>query len=509
MKVGIDFGTTHTVVATVDRGNYPVVSFDGLDAWPSLIAVSTTGELRFGPEAAAVRHEPGWSVLRSFKRLLNDAGPQTEVSLAGRTYRLADLLTGFLAALKSGLDHRSNAFLKQGEPIDAAIGVPANASSAQRLLTLDAFVAAGFRVVAMLNEPSAAGLEYAHRYRSTITAKREYVLVYDLGGGTFDASLLKMTGQCNEVVISEGIQRLGGDDFDDAITRLVLAKSELPQVDPAAYDLLKDECATRKEAVGPQTRRFLVDLTALDRPPFACAIDDVYAACSPLVDQTTELLDRVLHDPTRGGRDVAWSEVAGIYVVGGAGGFPLVSRMLRTAFGEKRVKRSPYPFAATAIGLAVFLDHEAGFELSERFSRHLGVFREARAGADVVFDPIVPKDASLPADGLSPLVVSRRYRAAHNIGHFRFVECSRLVNGRPDGDVTPYDPVLFPFDPALYDREDLGRQPVGRYNDVEDGPDVEERYVVAPSGAVEVTLTSQPTGFERTFRLERRAPARL
>ena len=109
--------------------------------------------------------------------------------------------------------------------------MPANASSAQRLLTLDAFVAAGFHVVALLNEPSAAGLEYAHRYRSTITAKREYVLIYDLGGGTFDASLLKMTGHLNEVVISEGIQRLGGDDFDETIVQVVLAESQLPELD--------------------------------------------------------------------------------------------------------------------------------------------------------------------------------------------------------------------------------------------------------------------------------------
>ena len=70
--------------------------------------------------------------------------------------------------------------------------------------------------------------------------------------------------------------------------------------------------------------------------------------------------------------------------------------------------------------------------------------------------------------------------------------------------MTPYDPVLFPFDPALYDRDDLGRQPVGRWSD---GPHVEERYVVAPSGAVEVTLTTQPAGFKRTFRLERCAAA--
>jgi molecular chaperone DnaK (HSP70) len=508
MRVGIDFGTTHTVVAAVDRGNYPVVSFDGVDTWPSIIAANAAGDLLFGADAAAARYEPGWSTLRSFKRLLNDAGPQTEVSLAGRDYRLSDLLTGFLAQLRSDLARRSNSGLAPGESVEAAISVPANASSAQRLLTLDAFLAAGFHVVALLNEPSAAGLEYAHRYRSTITARREYVLIYDLGGGTFDASLLKMTGHANEVVTSEGIQRLGGDDFDEAILDLVLTRSNLTGLEVATREVLREECAARKEAVGPQTRRLLVDLTGIDdvdRPPFSCPIDDVYAVCAPLVDKTAALLDRVLRTPD--GRDVAWSEVAGIYVVGGAGGFPLVSRMLRTAFGDKRVKRSPHPFAATAIGLAAFLDKEAGFVLSERFSRNFGVFREAEAGAGVVFDPILCKDVSLPADGRTPLVVKRTYRAAHNIGHFRFVECSRLVNGRPDGDVTPYDPVLFPFDPALHDRDDLGRQPVGRWKDGRDGPDVEERYVIAPSGAVEVTLTTQPAGFKRTYRLERRTSA--
>ena len=114
MRVGIDFGTTHTVVAVVDRGNYPVVSFDGVDTWPSIIAANEGGELRFGLDAAAVRHDPGWSVLRSFKRLLNDAGPTTTVDLAGRRYRLADLFAGFLAQLKSDLQHRSNVELSPG-----------------------------------------------------------------------------------------------------------------------------------------------------------------------------------------------------------------------------------------------------------------------------------------------------------------------------------------------------------------------------------------------------------
>ena len=140
MRVGIDFGTTHTVVAAVDRSNYPVLSFDGVDTWPSIIAANPSGELRFGPDAAAVRHQQGWSALRSFKRLPNDAGPQTGVNLAGRNHRLADLLTGFVAELKSDLQRRSNAALAPGETVEAAISVPANASSAQRLLTPDAFV---------------------------------------------------------------------------------------------------------------------------------------------------------------------------------------------------------------------------------------------------------------------------------------------------------------------------------------------------------------------------------
>ena len=495
MKVGIDFGTTHTVAAVVDRGNYPVVSFDGIETWPSIIAANDAGELRFGLDAAAVRRDPGWSVLRSFKRLLSDGGPRTTVELAGRRYPLADLFVGFLAQLKSDVQTRSNADLAPGERVEAAISVPANASSAQRFLTLDAFAQAGFEVIALLNEPSAAGFEYAHRYRSTITAKREYVLIYDLGGGTFDASLLKMTGRLNEVVVSEGIQRLGGDDFDETIFKLVRKGARLRKLDADTRDLLLEECAVRKEAVGPNTRRFLVDLSAVDKPAYSCAIDDVYAVCAPLIEKTVGVLSRVLD-----GDDIDWSEVAGIYVVGGGGGFPLVARMLRTVYDEKRVKRSLHPFAATAIGLAAFLDKEAGFALSERLSRHFGVFREALAGEDVCFDPIVPKGAQLPAAGQPPFIVTRTYRAAHNIGHFRFVECSRLRDGRPDGDVTPYDPVFFPFDPDLDEDGDLHRQPVRRRDG---GPDVEERYVVTPGGAVEVTLTTRPERLTRTFRLAR------
>ena len=225
MRLGIDFGTTHTVVTMVDRGNYPVVAFEGGDPYPSLAALLPSGELRYGFDAAAVRHEPGVRLVRSFKRLLADAGPRASVEIGGCPVLLLDLLTGFLSKVREDLLTRSNAAVADGEPLEAAISVPANSSSAQRFLTLEAFRAAGFTPVALLNEPSAAGFEYAHRFRSTITSRREHVLVYDLGGGTFDASLLRMTGKTNEVVTSEGVRRLGGDDFDEAILAAVLARA--------------------------------------------------------------------------------------------------------------------------------------------------------------------------------------------------------------------------------------------------------------------------------------------
>lgn len=499
MRLGIDFGTTHTVVALVDRGNYPVVSFDGEEFFPSVVAGNASGELAFGVAALSARLAPGWELLRSFKRLLSDAGPATTVRIAGREHLLSDLLAGYLAALHRALLEGSNAGLDEGEPLEVAVSVPANATSAQRFLTLDAFARAGFHVVALLNEPSAAGFEYAHRYRTTITARREYVAIYDLGGGTFDASLLRMTGRSSEVVASEGIQRLGGDDFDEAILSIVLGRLGSPSVPPARRALLLEECAGQKEAVNPNSRRLLVDLTPFEESPVAVPIDEVYAACAPLVARSVEALSDVLVDPRTGA--AVEEELAGIYVVGGAGAFPLVARMLRERWGERRVKRSPHPFAATAIGLAIFLDQEAGYTLADRLSRTFGVFREARSGGEVIFDPIFDRETPLPAPGEPPVTTVRVYRTFHDIGHFRFVECSRLVDGRPDGDVTPWDEFRFPFDPELRDGPDLCDLPVTR-NEVP-GPWVEERYTCADAGTIEVTLTDLSDGFSRTFRLGR------
>ncbi len=494
MRLGVDFGTTHTVVALVDRGNYPVVSFEGGDFVPSLVAAhDATGLLRWGWDAAAVRHEPGWTVLPSVKRLLSDAGPSTEVSVGPRRLPIAALLEGFFSALHRDLVARSNAGVAANDSVTVAVSVPANASTAQRFLTLEAFKGGGFAVEALLNEPSAAGFEYAHRNRRD--GRREHLVVYDLGGGTFDASLLRMTGKTNEVVATHGVQRLGGDDFDEAILALVLEKALARDVDGDARDLVREECVRAKESLSPTSRRFLVDLSAIDKEPLVLPVDEVWEVCVPLVARTLESVAALVED----GGGISWTDVASLYVVGGGGLLPLVPRLLKERFGDKRVRRSPHPFAATAMGLAVWLDREEGYALEDRLSRHFGVFREGGAGREVVFDTIFEKGTPLPAPGAPPVAVTRRYRAAHDVGHFRFLECSRLTDGRPDGDVTPWDEAYFPFDPSLR-AADLAAAPIRR-RDV--GPEAVETYALGSEGAITVTVMDAADGFSRTFRLTR------
>jgi molecular chaperone DnaK (HSP70) len=503
MRLGIDFGTTHTVVALVDRGNYPVVSFECGEAVPSQAAVRIAdGQLRFGAEAAAVADDPDFVVFRSFKRLLSDAGPLTEVEFGPRSLLLSDLLAGYLAHLRDDLLGASNAELRRGERLEVAIGVPANASNDQRFLTLDAFRRAGFEVLAVLNEPSAAGFEYAYRFRRTVTSKREYVLVYDLGGGTFDSSLIHMSGLANDVITSAGESLLGGDDIDAAIMKLVLDKLGETDLSMRQRASLLDECRRQKEAASSATRRLVIDLETLRRPPLALSMEEVTEACAPLIGRSLDAVEEVMRDPRRADREsVGWNELAGIYVVGGGSSFPPVYRQLREQFGAHRVKRSPHPFAATAIGLASFLDEDAGFELSDCLTRHFGVWRESAVGRQVAFDPIFPKNTRLPRPAEPPLEVVRRYRPAHNLGHFRYVECAQIQDGRPTGSVTPWDDIRFPFASELRRQRDLSGVPVQRLSNL--GPEVEERYRCTTAGIFEVTLAVLDDGFSHTYEIAR------
>ena len=530
MKLGIDFGTTRTVVACADRGNYPVLSFfdeagDAHDFYPSVVA-ERGGELRFGFDALeAAAADPSFTAVRSFKRLLADAhaGPGRTVTIGSATIAVDDLVTRFLVATREAVLTKSNlpksAKPKAGaqpEPMRSVVAVPANASGAQRFVTLDAFRRAGFGPVAMLNEPSAAGFEFTHRHRDTLTSRRDHVVVFDLGGGTFDASLVRMRGRSHEVLSTGGVNRLGGDDFDTVLVDLVLARAGLERgaIEHAALLRLVDQCRDAKERLNPSSRKISIDVElslgeVAKSSEVVVAVADFYEACTPLVERAIEAMLPVMSRldsaaPINGDGDAdaepdALSDIAGIYVVGGASELPIVARALRQRFG-RRVHRSPYPSAAIAIGLAIACDESAAFELSDRYSRTFGVFRESRAGAEITFDPIFTSDTALPARAGAPIRCRRDYRAAHNVGHFRFFECNAVSDdGRPRGDMTVSGDVLFPFDPDLVAAVDLSRVPVERIG--ARGPRIEEEYSLDEHGIVAITIKNLDAGFERVYRL--------
>lgn len=491
MHLGVDFGTTRTIVAWVDRGNYPVVSFvdadgDAHEYFPSVVA-RRGDDLLFGFEALEAADD-GAPLLKSFKRVLAtaDVTPITPLLVGGHAFPVLEVLTGFLSSLLRALATTSS--VASGfEPGPTVVAVPAHAHGPQRFLTLEAFRRAGFPVTGMVNEPSAAGFEYSHRQGRTLNSRRTRVIVYDLGGGTFDASLVNVDGTSHDVLSSVGVNNLGGDDFDEVLAECALAEAQTTraEVGARAWARLLEECREAKEHLAPQTRRIAVEVAG---DAVVVPVAEFYTEATPLVEASIDVMSPLV----TGLGDGELGDVAGIYLVGGASGLPLVPRALRERFG-RRVHRSPYPAASTAIGLAIAADDAAAFSLTDRLSRGFGVFRERSGGATVSFDALLAREEKVSAR--VDVVVTRRYRAAHNVGWFRFVEYSAVdEHGEPQGDIVPFADVVFPFDPALQDGRELREVPVERR---EDGPLVEETYTIDPHGIVSVRITDLSTGYSR------------
>jgi molecular chaperone DnaK (HSP70) len=501
VRLGIDFGTTRTVVAAVDRGNYPVVSFETSDGehfdwFPSVMAVCRDWRL-YGWDAWAPQLEPSWTIVRSIKRVLGSAGPDTIIQAGTQKIPLAQVLREMAAALKASLLERSSLHIRRGDKLEVMLGVPANANSNQRFLTTEAFRSAGFEVLGLLNEPSAASLEYAHKYK---TPGR--ILVYDLGGGTFDASLVETGEEMHFVAASEGISTLGGDDFDQILADLALEAAGISPDQAHALTqgetfLLLEECRDKKESLRPNTRKVVVDLEAV-REGWGAAtvlVSDFYERCEPLMQETLNVVEDVLSRHTTRAIDA-------LYVTGGGSELPVVSRLLREEYG-RRVRRSAYTRSATAIGLAIQADVQAGYVLREKFSRYFGVWRETDAGRRIIFDPLFEKGTLLPAQRAKPLMIARSYKPWHNVGYFRYLECSHLgADGEPTGDITVWDEILFPFDRKLCENGDLSEADITRNPRASDDT-VEECYSCDASGSVEVAISNRTAGYARSYRLGR------
>jgi molecular chaperone DnaK (HSP70) len=507
MRIGIDFGTTRVVAAAADRGNYPLVNFEAPDGqvrdwFPSLLAVSGDKRL-YGWEAVEQFGKPGWTIVRSIKRWLKDAGPRSTVDIAGQRLNVPSLMTEMMTALRRDFIDKSSLGANKYEKLQVMLGVPANANSNQRFLTQEAARAAGFEVLGLMNEPSAAAVEFAYRSSSERKSRvKGGLLVYDLGGGTFDVSLVALNEGEHSVVASDGIPDLGGDDFDKILALLALEQAGKPEqtedsLTGAEWYLLFDECRQKKESLNTNSRKITVDLGQVRREwgEVSIGVDAFYEQCRPLVEGSREIVEALLTAHPDHVIDT-------LYLTGGGSELPPVARVLRETFG-RRVRRSAYMRSATAIGLAIRAEGHEDRPLRDQFTKNFGVWREADNGRNVVFDIIFPRGAKLPPRGEESLRIVRSYQPVHNIGYFRYLECTQLgANNQPDGEISNWDEIRVAFDPGLRESTDLSDQPVLRCALPQDLL-IEEEYCCDANGDVEVRIHDKISRQTNAYRLGR------
>jgi len=491
MRLGIDFGTTRTVVAAVQDGRHPVAAFDEEGEFrehvPGIAAV-VGGQLVVGWDASrALVDGEAEHAIRSVKRVVGTLAPDQEVpGLPGIT--ALELATVFLRELRRVLVERSNLDLDPNERFEVMVAVPASAPSRQRWLTLEAFRRSGFSPIGLLNEPTAAAVDLAHRHLGDLTggkrkSPKRYVVVYDLGGGTFDTSAVSLEGRRFDLIATEGLATLGGDDFDALIL-------ELADVPPTPRNL--ERAREAKEALRPASKKLHVEL---DGESIAIDVAKLYARAEPLVDRTIVQCDLLFERLRERGIDPDDPrELGGVYLVGGGAAFPAVGRALRARFAKK-LQLAPQPFAATAVGLAIAADPDAQVIVREAITRHFGVWREADDGVDKVFDSLLGKNSDVP------VTIRRSYRPTHAVGHLRFLECGALdAAGQPVQDLVPCADVYFPYDPALADAVELDAIPNDRRPELM-ANEIAETYTYAPDGTISVRIENLSRGYGRTFTL--------
>jgi molecular chaperone DnaK len=522
-RLGIDFGTTNTVVVCSDRGRYPVVPHvvDTAigqivrDVFPSLVAYEhATGRFLYGPDAERCLARPGahehYSVIRSIKRLLRDYGGGGRVGADIRPggFDTAEVLRGFADAVRASM--RRAGVLRDDEPLHAVLTWPANANGAQRYVTRTCFRDAGFEVIGTLNEPSAAAIEYAdravHGHRTAARRLAATVAIFDFGGGTFDASLVRIDGTTFTVLDSTGIGELGGDDLDDTLARMFAEAmhADFDALPRLRRELLLRHACQQKESIASGVVRSLTLLPAdvgLRGDACTVTVAAYFRRLQPVIAPAVDALAAMVNGPAARAAGVGPGQVAAVYLVGGSSKLPLVAELIAARLPGVRLVVSDKPFTATAMGAAIYSSECVN--LHEILSRHFGVLRLADHGAREYFAPIFPAGTRLPARGAAPLQRRVEYSPRHNIGHLRYFECAGIDDrGRPGAGARAWSDVLFPYDPSIPVDDPLSATQVAARDDLAEEA-VCETYACDSDGVITVHLTRRRDGQSRAFEIFR------
>jgi molecular chaperone HscA len=340
IAIGIDLGTTNSVVAVVD-GEQPEVLRDehGDGLIPSVVALMPDGMV-VGREAQALRAKHPDRVVSSIKRLMGrgvhdvkalagvlpykiaasgDSVGMVRLEVADRSVTPIEMSAEVLKAVKA----RAERSLGQGIT-KAVVTVPAYFDDAARSATKDAAKLAGLDVLRLVNEPTAAALAYG-----LDSGAEGIYAIYDLGGGTFDISLLRLQKGVFQVLATGGDSALGGDDFDHALAERAIAASGLAELDEAGAAALLLAARAAKEALTQRDNAKLAAEIGARNMDFAVSRREFEALVDPMIQRTMRACRQVLDDARVGPKDIQ-----GVVLVGGSTRVPLVRRRVEEFFGR-------------------------------------------------------------------------------------------------------------------------------------------------------------------------------
>ena len=347
--VGIDLGTTNSVVAVLEGGDPVVVAnSEGSRTTPSIVAFARNGEVLVGQPA---KNQAVTNVDRTIRSVKRHMGSDWNVEIDDKKYTPQEISARVLMKLKRDAE----SYL--GEDItDAVITVPAYFNDSQRQATKEAGQIAGMNVLRIVNEPTAAALAYGLDKGE----KEQTILVFDLGGGTFDVSLLEIGEGVVEVRATSGDNHLGGDDWDDRIVEWLVDKFKAS----SGIDLTKDKMAMQRlreaaekakiELSSSQSTSINLPYITVDSEKNPLFLDEQLTRAEfqritqDLLDRTRQPFQSVIKDA-----GISVGEIDHVVLVGGSTRMPAVSELVKEMTGGKEPNKGVNPDEVVAVGAAL------------------------------------------------------------------------------------------------------------------------------------------------------------